>query len=104
MRTLKSYVRNKCHPEGSIAEGYLAEECLTFCSRYLFGIETKFNRPSRNVDDHDSNGERLSIFTRIGCGNEKEELFCLDNQVLSQAHRYVLLNCNEVDYFIRYVK
>ncbi|GMP78094.1 hypothetical protein CsSME_00034161 [Camellia sinensis var. sinensis] len=30
--TLKKYVRNRTHPEGSIAEGYLAEECLTFCS------------------------------------------------------------------------
>ncbi|KAE8734333.1 hypothetical protein F3Y22_tig00000773pilonHSYRG00216 [Hibiscus syriacus] len=32
---LKSYCRNKSYPEGSIAEGYLAEECMTFCSRYL---------------------------------------------------------------------
>jgi hypothetical protein len=32
---LKSYVCNRAHPEGSIAEGYLAEEALTFCSRYL---------------------------------------------------------------------
>ncbi|KAK5793831.1 hypothetical protein PVK06_034990 [Gossypium arboreum] len=32
---LKSYCRNKRYPEGSIAEGYLAEECMTFCSRYL---------------------------------------------------------------------
>ncbi|GLT91440.1 hypothetical protein SLE2022_093260 [Rubroshorea leprosula] len=31
--TLKSYVRNPRYPEGSIAEGYLAQECLTFCSR-----------------------------------------------------------------------
>ncbi|XP_074346497.1 uncharacterized protein LOC141685284 [Apium graveolens] len=30
---LKSYVRNRSKPEGSIAEGYLAEECMTFCSR-----------------------------------------------------------------------
>ncbi|XP_028193133.1 uncharacterized protein LOC114378691 [Glycine soja] len=30
---LKSFVRNKAQPEGSIAEGYLAEESLTFCSR-----------------------------------------------------------------------
>ncbi|KAK1379855.1 hypothetical protein POM88_026599 [Heracleum sosnowskyi] len=34
---LKSYVRNRSKPEGSIAEGYLAEECLTFCSRFLSG-------------------------------------------------------------------
>jgi len=27
---LKSYVRNKAQPEGSIAEGYLTEEVLTF--------------------------------------------------------------------------
>ncbi|KAK1378472.1 hypothetical protein POM88_025216 [Heracleum sosnowskyi] len=32
---LKSYVHNRSKPEGSIAEGYLAEECLTFCSRFL---------------------------------------------------------------------
>ncbi|XP_052177584.1 uncharacterized protein LOC127791645 [Diospyros lotus] len=31
--TLKKYVRTRSHPEGSIAEGYLAEECLTFCAR-----------------------------------------------------------------------
>ncbi|KAK1386214.1 hypothetical protein POM88_023949 [Heracleum sosnowskyi] len=32
---LKSYDRNKSKPEGSMAEGYLDEECLTFCSRFL---------------------------------------------------------------------
>ncbi|XP_060169988.1 uncharacterized protein LOC132600681 [Lycium barbarum] len=31
----KSYVRNMSQPEGSIAEGYLAEEVLTFCSQYM---------------------------------------------------------------------
>ncbi|XP_019237060.1 PREDICTED: uncharacterized protein LOC109217284 [Nicotiana attenuata] len=38
MCTLKSYVRNKNHPEGSIAEAYLVEECLTLCFRYLHGV------------------------------------------------------------------
>ncbi|WOG86100.1 hypothetical protein DCAR_0205298 [Daucus carota subsp. sativus] len=32
---LKSYVRNRSKPEGSIAEGYLAKECVTFCNRFL---------------------------------------------------------------------
>ena len=32
---LKSYIRNKSKPEASIAEGYLVEECLIFCSRFL---------------------------------------------------------------------
>jgi len=48
---LKSYVCNKAYPEGSIAEGYLAEEALTFCSRYLpTGVETRLNRECRNYD------------------------------------------------------
>lgn len=48
---LKGYVRNKSRPEGSIAEGYLVEECLTLCSRYLnSGVETRHNRIRRNND------------------------------------------------------
>jgi len=47
---LNSYVRNKAQPEGSIAEGYLAEEVLSFCSQYMEGIETRMIRPSC-VDD-----------------------------------------------------
>jgi len=50
MKKLKAYVRNKARPEGSIAEGYVAEEALTFCSMYLEGIQTKFNRSDRNED------------------------------------------------------
>lgn len=33
--TLKSYVRNKTHPEASMANGYVAEEALGFCTEYL---------------------------------------------------------------------
>ncbi|XP_074283394.1 uncharacterized protein LOC141607944 [Silene latifolia] len=47
---LKSYVSNKAQPEGSIAEGYMLEETITFCSRYLGDIETIFNRSKRNDD------------------------------------------------------
>ncbi|GJS93978.1 uncharacterized protein Tco_0800946 [Tanacetum coccineum] len=51
MKKLKNYVRNKAKPEGSIAEGYVSEEALTFCSRYLKDdVETRFNRLGRNDD------------------------------------------------------
>ncbi|CAN1185414.1 hypothetical protein LINPERPRIM_LOCUS38997 [Linum perenne] len=52
LSTLKSYVGNKAQPEGSITEGYLAEECLTFCSRYLKGVDTRLNRTPRNEDNN----------------------------------------------------
>nr|GFC14397.1 hypothetical protein [Tanacetum cinerariifolium] len=50
MKKLKGYVQNKAKPEGSIAEGYVAEEALTFSSHYFRDVTTKFNHPDRNVD------------------------------------------------------
>ena len=47
LRTVKDYVRNKVHPEGSIAKGYIVEECLTFCSKFL-DVVTKLNRVDRH--------------------------------------------------------
>jgi hypothetical protein len=44
LRTLKGYVRNKACPEGSIAEGYISEECLTFCSRFFEVVSPKLDR------------------------------------------------------------
>jgi len=35
---IKGYVRNRARPDGSIAKGFLIEECISFCTNYL-GIE-----------------------------------------------------------------
>ncbi|XP_075658683.1 uncharacterized protein LOC142628479 [Castanea sativa] len=51
LERLKSYVRNRAASERSIAEGYIVEECLTFCSRYMEGVETIFNRPTRTIEE-----------------------------------------------------
>ncbi|GJT25795.1 reverse transcriptase domain-containing protein [Tanacetum coccineum] len=37
-------------PEGSIAEGYVAEEALTFSSHYFWDVTMKFNHLNCNVD------------------------------------------------------
>ncbi|GJR34585.1 hypothetical protein Tco_1210269 [Tanacetum coccineum] len=50
MKKLKNYVRNKAKPEGSIAEGYVAEEALTFSSHYFRDVTMKFNHLDCNVD------------------------------------------------------
>lgn len=62
--TTKKYVTNKARPEGSIAEGYRANECLTFSSTYLHGIETKFDREERNYDGGqlEEAGDEQSMF------------------------------------------
>ncbi|GLT54057.1 hypothetical protein SLA2020_272890 [Shorea laevis] len=41
----KYTIRNKAAPKGSIAKGYIADELLTFCSRYLVNAPTVHNRP-----------------------------------------------------------
>jgi hypothetical protein len=46
LRTLKRYVRNKAQPEGSIAEGYISEKCITFSSPFLEDVDTKLKSPS----------------------------------------------------------
>ncbi|CAL8117665.1 unnamed protein product [Prunus armeniaca] len=65
LHKLKSYVRNKAHPVGSIGEGYLADECVTFCSRYFSRVETIFSRTERNYDggQPSSDASELSIFS-----------------------------------------
>ncbi|XP_020080846.1 uncharacterized protein LOC109704510 isoform X2 [Ananas comosus] len=96
---LKSYVRNRAHPEGSIAEGYIAEECLTFCSRYLDGVETRFNRPVRNPDPLTNEVQRLYLFSSAGRAIGKVEDIVLDDKSWVQAHRYVLRHCDEIQGF-----
>lgn len=91
---MKSHVSNKAQPEGSIAEGYLLWETVAFCSRYLEGVETFFNRPKRN-EDGISNMD--TFLFNLGCrvvGMRKNVR--LDYKSLRQAHRYVLLHLDEM--------
>ncbi|XP_028095951.1 uncharacterized protein LOC114295858 [Camellia sinensis] len=81
LMTLKSYIHNRSHPKGSIAEGYLVEECMTFCSRYLDNVESKLNRPIRNYDVSDNPGILLGHALGKGKG------FALDDTSWVQAHR-----------------
>nr|GEV02243.1 hypothetical protein [Tanacetum cinerariifolium] len=73
---LKSYVRNKAQPEGSIAEAYIKDECLSFCSRYFEGVETPFNHPPRN--DESIVGKEMYMLNSSGCKLEKLEIIELD--------------------------
>ncbi|XP_020245141.1 uncharacterized protein LOC109823267 [Asparagus officinalis] len=106
---LKSYVRNRSAPEGSIAEGYLAEESLTFCSLYMHdGVKTRFNRYTSMYERVDVAEETSPIFPKIGhpLGGKRKrkgKAFTLDNVDWVNAHRYALYNCdnNEVDNYIR---
>ncbi|KAJ0569814.1 hypothetical protein HanHA300_Chr05g0170861 [Helianthus annuus] len=99
LSTLKSYLKNRSKPEGSIAEGYLAEECLSFCSLYISSdVETIHNKTSRNYDDGGFE-DILPIFSMSGRPIGATVVEILDLDILAKAHSYVLFNCSEVDEF-----
>jgi hypothetical protein len=75
----KSNVCNKVAPEGCIAEGYIATELATFCSRYLDNAPTFLNRPQRNLDGSKGAGTRVS----------------LNRLTMNQIHRYIVFNSDE---------
>ncbi|GJX32663.1 putative reverse transcriptase domain, ribonuclease H-like domain, aspartic peptidase domain protein [Tanacetum coccineum] len=63
IKKLKGYVRNKAKLEGSIAEGYVAEEALTFSSHYFRDIR------QRHVDnDKDPEVSTTSELFALACG------------------------------------
>ncbi|XP_057246859.1 uncharacterized protein LOC125499462 [Beta vulgaris subsp. vulgaris] len=101
LHKLKLYVRNKARPEGSIAEGYIVDECMTLCSRYLDDVETKFNRHERNCDGDDDTARKLSIFSHPGRPLGGGKTNNLDVYEREQAHIYALKNCIEVDPFYK---
>jgi hypothetical protein len=100
--TLKRYVRNRARPVGSIAEAYIADECLTFCSKYLDDVETRFNREPRNVGFSNEEGYGADVFGHgVRFTSAPESVY--DDGGLDEMGWYVLNNCSQVEDYIRYV-
>ncbi|GJZ58662.1 hypothetical protein Tco_0614478 [Tanacetum coccineum] len=96
MKKLKGYVRNKAKPEGSIAEGYVAEEALTFSSYYFRDVTTKFNRPDRNVDPPPPTCQ-FQVFRSLCKSIGLRSVIRFDAQELKKVIWYVLHNSPEID-------
>ena len=100
MHTNRLNVRNKACPQGSMAEAYVANECLIFCSRYLSNIETQLNRVDRNDDIELVFPHQLSIFSKLGKPLGKPNVRTLTLDEYKQAQLYVLRNCEEAEPFL----
>ncbi|KAL5542684.1 hypothetical protein UlMin_010394 [Ulmus minor] len=96
LKRLKDYVRNATKSEGSIAEGYVVDEALTFCSRYFDDVETRFNRPDRN-DDGIHPTRQLSVFESQCKPLGKQSYVELDNNDRDKAEFYILNNSPELE-------
>lgn len=101
MGKLKGYIRNRSRPEGSIVEGYIAEECVTFCSRYLSQNNAAWKRVGRNEAGYEQGKEILSVFRNIGRFLNVPKVCTLCSDDVKSAHLYVLFNCTEVESYLR---
>ncbi|KAI5342813.1 hypothetical protein L3X38_010689 [Prunus dulcis] len=82
MKVLKGYVQNHTRPEGCIAERYIAEEAVEFCTQHLSGVST-VGVPSN---------QKMGVSKPLsGC-----TVSVVDQDLLNQAHLYVLENTEEV--------
>ncbi|CAL8167934.1 unnamed protein product [Prunus armeniaca] len=82
MKVLKGYVQNRTRPEGCIAERYIAEEAVEFCTEHLSDVST-VGVPS---------SQKMGVSKPLsGC-----TVSVVDRDLLNQAHLYVLENTEEV--------
>ncbi|CAL9011951.1 unnamed protein product [Prunus brigantina] len=89
MKVLKGYVQNRTRPEGCIAEQYIAEEAVEFCTDHLSDVST-VGVPS---------SPKMGVSKPLsGC-----TVSVVDRDLLNQAHLYVLENTEEVLPYIDYV-
>ncbi|KAL5563546.1 hypothetical protein UlMin_033293 [Ulmus minor] len=99
MRWMYPFERNAAKPEGSISEGYVVDEALTFCSRYFDDIETRFNRPDRN-DDGIHRTSRLFVFESQCKPMGKQSQVYVEKNVRDRAEFYILNNSPEIETYL----
>ncbi|BBH02813.1 hypothetical protein Prudu_013499 [Prunus dulcis] len=82
MESAEGYVQNHTRPEGCIAERYIAEEAVEFCTQHLSDVST-VGVPS---------SQKMGVSKPLsGC-----TVSVVDQDLLNQAHLYVLENTEEV--------
>lgn len=87
LKVLKGYVRNNNRPEGCIAECYVVEEAVEFCSKYFSNVHTIGVPPTIHEDEQTRPCSAAKVKT-------------INSEEWEQAHRYVLTNDNDIDPYI----
>ena len=101
---MKKNVKNKARVEGFLCNAYLVEEASTFCSHYF---EPHVITRSRKIPHNDDGGElsanegNLRIFMYPGRSHGRATIRMLTDYELDAAHGYILLNCEEIQPFVK---
>ena len=82
---IKRYIRNTSCPDGSIAKGFLTEECISFCTNYLYTenpVGLPINRHFGRIDGcgHHEGGHTMHVnFEGRGIDFERASLVALQH-------------------------
>lgn len=90
---LKDFVRNPARPEGCIAESYLAEECVRFCSDFLkktISVEEELERNTEYESNSILEGRPISTATSVTLSDVDKKI----------AHLAVIQNMAVVDTYV----
>jgi hypothetical protein len=95
-------VRNKAHPKGSIAEGYILEECMVFCSCFLKDVDTKLSRP----EHHESATVNepafgLSVLCNIDYSKKIFIIKKVDSLEMQHMRHYIITNYDEATLWVK---
>ena len=93
MKTLKGYVRQRAHPEGSMARKYIMEEALGFCTEYMQNCTVTSHRVWDDKDEPSTNAEVLQ-----GKGRRR----VLSPQLQHWIHEFVLNNAEILEDYRKY--
>lgn len=100
--TLKQKVRNKARVEASICEAYIIEEITMFGSHYFeLGVPPRITRPIRNYEGGESEFPPISIFNHRGRPYGECKFRFLEDEEVKAATRCVLMNCDEVQPYMK---
>jgi len=83
MKNLKTYVHNRARPEGSMVEGYIWDECLSFIIKYLQRFEA-MQQCIWNVKEE--KGDVGEVLEGVG------QKFMMIPTLHDLTHQYVLTN------------
>ena len=92
--TLKSFVRNKAHPEASMANGYAVEEALGFCTEYLnLSQYTK-----RHIWESEEEESMRALVVEGG-----GRVFNISEAEIDRVHNYIVMHHGCMEDMRRYV-
>ena len=95
---IKGFVRNMSRPDGSIIQGYLTQECISFCENFLYGTDqppgVSVGLP---VNKHDG---RLEGEGHYNGHRELHMAYSDQRNDFDRANMVVLQHLDEVDPFV----